>query len=406
MPDDPLFFQRSSQNPLNPVYLMKIIKILLYLFSIFLIHVRVSCLFAGDPMAPENMTIMQADGKWIIAGPTMEAFIESDGCMSRLRFPYPDEWWTHVPNYIKTGIGLPHERPEGGSNGAFFLQYGEALSLSDVKQDGDNVIVAQNKKAKIRYEFSNTQQVWTVSNTTDAEMQFLIVLDATVNAVEHSNQGFKPTPVNQFWEDVTFYQGKRRLAIKGLSRLWAPGPLIGMNWSNGFFQVCEVTLPPKSTKEIVLTPGVATEEEQISVEAIAESIPARGVGPRQMSDPKPAIEGPLTILSPQEFQVFQRQSKLAGEIFIAGSVVPKMDEIQFRISGKSLKGERKGEWKSISYDKIRQTFASYIPCVPGGWYKIDFRALKDGKVVAEASIDKVGLGEVFIGCGNGVVTSC
>lgn len=375
--------------------MLTLIKKLLFFIVAFGI---ISQLSAADPMAPKKVTITKENGKWRVAAPTMEAFIEVDGTVSRLRVPRPGEWWDHVPNYIKTGIGLPKERPEGGSRGAFFLQNGEILNLSDIKQLNDKTILANNDKASIKYEFTNTDQTWTLTNKTDAIMQFLLVIDG-VNAIKHDSD-YRAAPLNALWKDVTWFQGNRKLRMQGLSRLWAPGPLIGMDWKKGFYQVCEVTLPPKASKKLILTQSVADRDEMVTISELTEPVKARGAGPRQMVNPQAVKKGDLTILSPSEYQVFQRQKKFSGKIFVSGNVVPKMDKLQVRITGKSLKGKLKGEWQDIAFEKIRQTFSCYIPCVPGGWYKLEFQASNNGKTVAQQTVDHVGLGEVFVGCGQ------
>jgi hypothetical protein len=360
----------------------------------------------GDPMAPQKITIGKKDGKWRAAGPSMEAVIDLDGTMSRLRFPFPGEYWDHVPNYLKTGIGLPKERNSGGSRGAFFLQNGEILTLPDIKQKGENTIIAQSPEAKVEYEFTDKNQILTVTNKTKKPMQYLLVLEPSVYALYNPEAGYKEAPVNEFWEEVTCFQGKRKLNIKGLSRLWGPGPLIGQNWRKGFFQVCEVTLKPEESRKIILTPSIATKEEIATVNGIAQPVRPRGVGPRQMVSPQPAIKGNLKVLSPREYQVFQRQSKFSGKIYVAGRIAPECDKLEISITGKSLKGELDGKWQDIPLEKIRRTFASSVPVCAGGWYKVKLRATLNGKKVAEAVLDHVGVGEVFVGCGQSNSTNC
>ena len=53
-----------------------------------------------------------------------------------------------------------------------------------------------------------------------------------------------------------------------------------------------------------------------------------------------------------------------------------------------------------------RSFDAALPAPAGGWYKVEVRALKDGKEVASAAVDHVGVGEVFVGAGQSNSTNC
>jgi hypothetical protein len=286
---------------------------------------------AAEPATP-TIVITQENGQWRVTGPTMDALIGPDGCLSSLRFPFPGESWVHVPNYLKPGIGLPIEAGVGGSRGAFFYQHGEILRLGEIRQEGDHVIVARSERAAIRYDFAITSQRWTVTNQTAEPMQFLIVLDPTVNAVRSERGEYRKTPVIELWSSATWFQGKRRLHLAGGSRVWGPRAVIGQDWKQGHFQVWEATLNPKESRELVLTPGIATPEETATLTGIAPEVPFRGTHPTQMMAPVPAVDGPLTLLSPRDYQVFQRQTRLNGRISLAGTVNLACDKVEVRIT--------------------------------------------------------------------------
>ena len=95
---------------------------------------------------PDTIKIEKSSGEWRMTGNVLDAGVAPDGCLTRLRLPFPGENWTHVPNYLKTGTGLPGEAGAGGSRGSYFYQ-GEILRLSDIKPDGDNALLAQNNEA-------------------------------------------------------------------------------------------------------------------------------------------------------------------------------------------------------------------------------------------------------------------
>ncbi|MHB9038556.1 MAG: sialate O-acetylesterase [Armatimonadota bacterium] len=113
-----------------------------------------------------------------------------------------------------------------------------------------------------------------------------------------------------------------------------------------------------------------------------------------------ALAEDLTVLSPREYQVFQRQGKYDGFVLMSGSVKPECDKLQVRITGKSLKGELPGKWQAVPLVVKTRGFASFVPVASGGWYKVELRATKNGKDVAQAVVEKVGVGEVFVGAGQ------
>jgi hypothetical protein len=196
-------------------------------------------LATGDATAQTaaGISITKEANEWRVTGTTLDAGLAGDGCLTRLRFPFPGEHWAHVPNYLKSGTGLPAEAGAGGSRGAYFFQNAEILRLPDIVQDGANALVAQSDVAKVRYEFSPTLMTWTLTNKTGLPMQFFLVLDPTVQAVAEEKGGFRKTPAIALWADTTWYQGKRRLKVTGGSRIWGPGAVIGQDYRQGHFQV-------------------------------------------------------------------------------------------------------------------------------------------------------------------------
>ena len=368
---------------------------------------------AAALVAPETsaqtatgIAIAKDSGQWRVTGATLDVGFAGDGCLTRLRLPFPGEHWAHVPNYLKTGTGLPAEAGAGGSRGAYFFQNGEILRLPDIAQDGASALVAQSAAAKIRYEFSPALMTWTLTNKTDLPMQFFMVLDPTVQAVAEEKGGFRKTPAIELWTDTTWYQGKRRLKVTGGTRIWGPGAVIGQDYRQGHFQVLEVLLSAKATKSLTLTPGIATADEMTQVAAVAPDVPYRGSGVTQMMAPTPAADGALTVFSPRDFQVFQRQTRLHGTVFFSGRVTPPCDTVEARVSGKPLAGTLPDAWLPLPLERGSRAFRGELAVPAGGWYRVDLRASLAGKEVATASIAHVGIGELFIGCGQSNSTNC
>ena len=117
-------------------------------------------------------------------------------------------------------------------------------------------------------------------------------------------------------------------------------------------------------------------------------------------------EADITVLSPRNLQVFQRRGKLEGSITVSGRVRPDCDTVEVRISGESLSGALPDVWQPVPVCGTVQGFSAQLPTTPGGWYQVEVRALKSGAVVAQATVGKVGVGEVFIGAGQSNSTNC
>ncbi len=107
---------------------------------------------------------------------------------------------------------------------------------------------------------------------------------------------------------------------------------------------------------------------------------------------------PLTLLSPVNWQVFQRQTPTGGVIRVAGKVKVPCDTVEFR--------RKDQKWQSVALDAQTGNFNAQIPAPAGGWHRCELRALKDGKEVAHKSIENVGIGEVFVIAGQSNSTNC
>ncbi|MCL5103313.1 MAG: sialate O-acetylesterase [Armatimonadetes bacterium] len=116
--------------------------------------------------------------------------------------------------------------------------------------------------------------------------------------------------------------------------------------------------------------------------------------------------GNINVLSPREYQVFQRSSRYESFVLVSGSVDSPWDKVEARITGKSLKGDLSGKWRLVVVTAGTQGFTARVPVISGGWYRVELRAVKSGKVVARGVVEKVGVGEVFVGAGQSNSTNC
>jgi hypothetical protein len=69
-------------------------------------------------------------------------------------------------------------------------------------------------------------------------------------------------------------------------------------------------------------------------------------------------------------------------------------------SGKTLDGSLSEQWVKTSAAPVTHAFLIDLPAPAGGWYKAEVRAMLNGSPVATAAVDRVGVGEVFVGAGQ------
>lgn len=356
---------------------------------------------AGSGVSITNLNRIQK-----VSAPGLEVRIAPDGCVTCLLIVAPGESFRHVPSFVKPGIGLPHESPVGGSRGAFFYQDG-IIPLPDIRRDGPAAIIADSPKAAVRYEFAPSSMKWTLTNKTDRTMQYLIVIDQTVTAVMPDAGALMKTPAIGLWPAMTWFQnGNRKLRITGGDRVWSVAPITGQGWQQGEHQIWEATLAPNERRAIQFTASIASKEETAAATALAPLLGTRGGTAGPMIAIKPAIAGDLRVYSPSDYQVFQRQTRSHGDIRIEGDAKPDFDKVQVRITGSSITGPLPGNWVDVPVTRSTHGFHGTIQTPAGGWYQVEFRALSDGQKVASASVPHVGVGEVFVTCGQSNSTNC
>jgi len=323
------------------------------------------CLSMIGSLAGAKVTARTLPASRVITGPNYEATVAGDGCLTNLRIGGEE--------FLAPGVSI--------SRGSYFYYEG-ALKHTSVEQPEPHVIVARSDVASVRYEFSEEGMVWTVKNNREEAMPFFIVFATKVEAVMNEQNEMRKTVINEDWEKTTWFRGKGRLEIIGGTKQWGP-------WE-GSHQVWEASLAPGEERRIELVAGLTSDEEALRIKQLEI----------------PLVEKDLTVLSPRNWQVFQRQSREEGPIIISGRTRLEADEIEVRITGKSLTGKLPGEWRVLPFDKDSRSFSVAMSFPAGGWYCLEARSCKDGKIVAESTVEKFGVGEVFVGAGQSNSTNC
>jgi hypothetical protein len=121
------------------------------------------------------------------------------------------------------------------------------------------------------------------------------------------------------------------------------------------------------------------------------------------SAPSPRI----ALTAPLDFQVIQRASRTNGTLTITGTILPGKAatnnspmHLEVRVTGKSAFGEPSAAWRPLPFDGRTFSFRSQICVLAGGWYRLDVRLVQQGISIAAASVQHVGVGEVFVIAGQ------
>jgi hypothetical protein len=104
----------------------------------------------------------------------------------------------------------------------------------------------------------------------------------------------------------------------------------------------------------------------------------------------------ISLTSPTDYEVFQRQTRYEGRVRIAGSVKDAPGaQVEVRLVG----SKRKGEWRPVEA-AAQGAFDIFVTKPSGGWYHCEARLTKDGQALAETSVAHVGIGEIFLVAGQ------
>ncbi len=112
-----------------------------------------------------------------------------------------------------------------------------------------------------------------------------------------------------------------------------------------------------------------------------------------------AAAAELVLHSPLDWQVAQRETKMAGKIVLRGER-PAGAVIEWRVTGESLHGALPTGWQKITTGTDSGGFSSDLKLPAGGWYRLEVRALRGAEAVAEGAVAHVGVGEVFVVAGQ------
>lgn len=107
----------------------------------------------------------------------------------------------------------------------------------------------------------------------------------------------------------------------------------------------------------------------------------------------------LTLTAPLDYQVIQRETRQKGTIVIHGRLAEARTD-DLRLEARVVRDGKAGEWQPRPVTFTDDAFSAAMELPAGGWYRLEVRALNGGGVLAEAAVEHVGIGEVFVVAGQ------
>ncbi len=107
----------------------------------------------------------------------------------------------------------------------------------------------------------------------------------------------------------------------------------------------------------------------------------------------------LSVVYPAERSVFQRDNSNRGTISISGNLVNNADKVEARLIPVVFGQGTGTDWITIDSQIEGFSFTGKIEST-GGWYTLEIRSFKGIQVVDIGTVQKVGIGEVFVIAGQ------
>ncbi len=107
----------------------------------------------------------------------------------------------------------------------------------------------------------------------------------------------------------------------------------------------------------------------------------------------------IEVKFPVERMVFQRNNANLGYVNVYGNVSQDCDRVEARLVARTSGQGVTTSWQVIDSNVSGQAFSGKIQNA-GGWYRLDVRGIKNETELFSASIDRVGIGEVFLIAGQ------
>jgi alpha-N-arabinofuranosidase len=107
----------------------------------------------------------------------------------------------------------------------------------------------------------------------------------------------------------------------------------------------------------------------------------------------------LTITAPLDYQVVQRETRDKGTITLQGRVAGA-DVKELSIEARMVISGKAGNWESLKGTFAGDQFFATTISPAGGWHRLEVRVSDKNALIAQAAVEHVGVGEVFVVAGQ------
>ena len=107
----------------------------------------------------------------------------------------------------------------------------------------------------------------------------------------------------------------------------------------------------------------------------------------------------ISIQFPAEKSVFQRNNNNLGNIHVSGNLNQEADRVEGRLIPRVAGQGTQTDWKIIDSSIDGLSFTGLIEG-NGGWYKLEIRSVRNNSTIENTTIERVGIGEVFVIAGQ------
>jgi hypothetical protein len=154
-------------------------------------------------------------------------------------------------------------------------------------------------------------------------------------------------------------------------------------------------------------PGMASTSPCPPPALLAALMLVAALAPLPAADPvttAPALAGTMTLTSPATYEVLQRSAANTARMPIAGRTVVPAALVEARATLMPPYHEG-SDGSPVAFTEIArpqaEDFSGSLEVPAGGWYEVTVRATDAaGQLIAQAAVQKVGVGEVFVAAGH------
>lgn len=116
-----------------------------------------------------------------------------------------------------------------------------------------------------------------------------------------------------------------------------------------------------------------------------------------------SVQAQIEITFPSTRAVFQRNNANETTLYVAGHYTDCLDRVEARLIPRAAGQGEAVDWTVVQANPSGGLFYGMLT-VRGGWYNLEVRGIENNSVIASATVERVGVGEVFVVAGQSNAT--